>query len=333
MYANDAQWYLSYRITNALATGQVDRLSGLVEEMAAHSAIDIDLFNNVLDQLAYHGHLPVLVKGMRRAWPNIKGADNIVPWGIDEFARRAADYEIFYFVERRPSPDAIDPILVENLTYYFEIDPVRLAHHMELLTGQAERYWTQDDFSFKSADQSSHAALGEEEEENHESDDARKNLFDLSLEFVGHLRREERVPVTKAALASEQIRRYVLERHAGELDPQENRMAAKRRSKRLKRKGKSVEPIHPLGPDRGTLDRFLGGLLVFINPQRYKAAATLELMPDWLRFLKSRRLIDEEERANTMLNLRGLDTELLKIWQEYPEDPALQRGLEGWRDK
>jgi hypothetical protein len=333
VYASDAHWYQVYRITNALATGKVDRLSGLVEEMTANSAIDIDLFNNVLDQLAYHGHLLVLVKGMRRAWPQIKGSGNIVPWGIDEFARRAAGYEIFYFLKRCPSPDLMDPMLVENLTYYFEIDPERLAHHIELLTGQVERRWTNDDFRFKPLDHSSYAVLGEEEEEIQELDDARKNLFDLSVEFLGYLQREERVPYTKGALASEQIPRYILERHAGELEPQENLFAVKRRSKRRKRKKRSARSVHPLCPDRSTLDRFLGGLLYFINPQRYKAAATLELVPAWLRFLESRRLVDEEQCAKTMLNLRGLDTSLLEVWRKYPDDPALQKGLEGWRDE
>jgi hypothetical protein len=81
------------------------------------------------------------------------------------------------------------------------------------------------------------------------------------------------------------------------------------------------------------LDRFLGGLLGFINPQHYKAAATLELMPAWLRFLESRQLIDDEQRAKTMSDLRGLDTELRKVWGKSATDPALLQGLEGWRDE
>ena len=64
-----------------------------------------------------------------------------------------------------------------------------------------------------------------------------------------------------------------------------------------------------------------------------KAAATLELVPAWLRFPESRQLIDSQRRAQTMLELRGLDTELRKVWQEYSPEPALQKGLDNWRDE
>jgi hypothetical protein len=126
--------------------------------------------------------------------------------------------------------------------------------------------------------------------------------------------------------------RYILERHAGELEPQESPFEALQRPKRRKGRRKPRQPRHLLCPDRGTLDRFLGELLGFINPQRYKAAATLELVPAWLRCLESRQLIDSEQRAQTMLELRGLDTVLRKVWQGYSPDPALQRGLDNWRD-
>ena len=83
-------------------------------------------------------------------------------------------------------------------------------------------------------------------------------------------------------------------------------------------------------PDRNSLDRFLAELLNFINPQYYKATATLELVPAWLRFLESRRLIDPEQREQTLSELRGLDTEFLKAVKNH-SDPALRRAMENWR--
>jgi hypothetical protein len=79
-------------------------------------------------------------------------------------------------------------------------------------------------------------------------------------------------------------------------------------------------------------DRYLGELLNFINPHHYKAAAMMELVPAWLRFLESRQLIDAQQRKKTLNELRGLDAELLKIWQQYPADPALRQGMEHWQD-
>jgi hypothetical protein len=64
--------------------------------------------------------------------------------------------------------------------------------------------------------------------------------------------------------------------------------------------------------------------------QYYKATATLELVPAWLRFLESRRLIDAEQREQTLANLRGLDTEFLKVVKDH-SDPGLRLAMEQWR--
>jgi hypothetical protein len=332
VYAHDAHYYLDWRITNALAKGQVDALPALANEVATTAGKDIDTFFNVLDQLAYYGHLSVLLEATRLAWPRIQESEKIVPWGIDEFALQAGDYVIFDYVEQHAAPDARDPELMASIEFYFEVDAERLAGYLALLTGQAERRWTMDDFTFQRRDDRPRAFPDEDEEEDQEPDKGRQNLHELSIEFLGYLRREEEVPYTKGELGREQIVRYILERHAGELEPQESPFEALQRPKKRKRRRKPRRPRHLLCPDRGTLDRFFGDLLGFINPQRYKAAATLELVPAWLRFLESRQLIDSEQRSRTMLELRGLDTELRKVWQEYSPDPALQRGLDNWRD-
>jgi hypothetical protein len=333
VYAHDAHYYLDWRITSALATGHTDAVPSLATEMATTADRNIDTFNNVLDRLAYHGQLAALVEAMRIAWPQVKDAENIVAWGIEEFAAQAGDYEVFQYLEQHATADPKDPELLGNLEFYFEIDQERFARYLASLTGQVRRRWTMSDFEFKPSREQPYDPFDEEDEEDQAPDEGRQNLFDLSVEFLGYLRREEGVPYTKGELGREQIKQYLLERHAGELEPQASPFEAARRPKRRQRRGKSRKPRHVLCPDRGTLDRYLARLLGFINPQHYKAAATLELVPAWLRFLESRQLIDAEERSKTMLELRGLDTELLKVWQGYSSDPALQRGLEGWRDE
>jgi hypothetical protein len=330
VYDHDASYYLDWRIRNALATGRPEAVPAMMNEMAAMADKHIDTFNNVLDQLAYHGQLSALVEAVRIAWPRIKVSGDIVPWGIDEFAVRAADYNLFDYLERHSSPSANDPELIERLEFYFEVNPKGLARYIANLTAQVERHWTMGDFNFQRSRQRSYDLFHEDEDE---PDEGRQNLNDLCMEFLGYLRREEGVPYTKGELGREQIQQYILERLAGELEPQENLFEAMMRPRGRKRRRKSRKPDHLLCPDRGTLDRFLSRLLHFINPQRYKAAATLELVPVWLRFLESRQLIDAQQRARTMLELRGLDTELLKVWKLFPFDPALQHGLQGWRDE
>jgi hypothetical protein len=73
-------------------------------------------------------------------------------------------------------------------------------------------------------------------------------------------------------------------------------------------------------------------LLSFINPQYYKATATLELIPAWLRFLESRQLITADQYEQTLADLRGLDTELGKVVNNY-SDPALRTALDDWRSQ
>jgi hypothetical protein len=79
------------------------------------------------------------------------------------------------------------------------------------------------------------------------------------------------------------------------------------------------------------LDRFLSGLLNFINPQHHKVVATFELMPAWLRFLLSRQLITTELLEETLHELKPLHLSLLQFYSKYNGDPVLRCALEGWR--
>ena len=347
-YAHHAPYYLRWRITHALAQDRREALPVLVTEMAATAGQDIDQFFNVLDQLAYYGHSSSLIEALGIAWPGVKKSTNMVSWGIDELAQRAGDYVIFDYLERHPSPDPKDPALIERLESYLPIDPERVAGYIAHLTGPGQRSWTRKDFELQHRPHPSDQGFDEWDEDEDDEwdededdewdgdedkwdpgpDEGAQNLFHLTVEFLGYLRREEGVPYTKGELGREQIQRYLLERHAGELEPDQSLLETMRRP--------SPSPLRPhprdpgLCPDRRTLDPFLAQLLDFINPQHYKAATTLELIPAWLRFLESRQLINSRHRAQTLQELRGLDQDLLRVWGPDPADPALRWAMEGW---
>ena len=159
-------------------------------------------------------------------------------------------------------------------------------------------------------------------------DEGSDNLHWLSLDFLGYLRHTEGVSYTKGELARQQIKQYLLERHAGELEWQPSPFEAMQRPGiKSKKKPQSSPVSHGLCPDHETLDRYLGKLLNFLFPQRYKAAAMMELIPAWLRFLESHELIDKAQREKTLLDLRELTNGLLKAWEGYLADPALRDGL------
>ena len=55
----------------------------------------------------------------------------------------------------------------------------------------------------------------------------------------------------------------------------------------------------------------------------YEAAATLELIPAWLRFLEGRRLLMAEQRAAALDDLRKLVSDAAPIWEQRTADPAV----------
>jgi hypothetical protein len=114
------------------------------------------------------------------------------------------------YLERTPELSADDPALLAALAVFAPVDHERLAAHLPLLTGRAERQWTLGDFMFR--------------------------------------RRTRR-----------------------EWD-----------------------------------DEAVAGMLSFISPQYYDAAATLELTPAWLGFLERQGLLTAEQRGVAQTDLHKL---------------------------
>ena len=72
---------------------------------------------------------------------------------------------------------------------------------------------------------------------------------------------------------------------------------------------------------------YLGGLLHFVNPQHYKVAATFELVPAWLRFLESRRLLEAERRKAALNEVSELYSSLSELFETYRDDSALYKDV------
>ncbi len=324
VYAAEAGYILGWRITNAIADGRFDDIPAMANEMAKTAEENIDEFFNLMDQLAYHNQLAALISATGIAWPQVRNSTKIL--GIDEFANQATDYIIFNYLTQTPTPDSNDPILLAQIAPYMELKLDLFSEYVARLAGQLKHPWTMDDFEFDLPESDSFFDWDEEDEEE-TVDEGRRNLHKLTVEFLGYLYHQENVPYAKGELARTEIYEYILKRHEGELKPHEPMIKPKGSKKH---KSAPRRPQHPLCPDRNTLNHFLADLLYFINPQYYKATATLELVPAWLRFLESRQLIDAEQREQTLLELRGLDTEFLKVVKNHP-DPALRLAMENWR--
>src|SRR6266545_2690902 len=327
LYERDAPYYLDWRIADALAIGDLSHLADLAAALAETAGKDLDTFYIAIDRLAYHGQLALVAQMMAQAWPHVGESQDQVPWAPEEFAQRAMDLTLLAHLDQDPDLRPDDLQLIAALEAFAPVDRERLAAHIALLTGQDERRWSLDDFAFQR--RAGHEWDDEDEDEDEPRDPAAQRLDDLTLTFLGELYRTQGSSLAKGDLARKAIARYIFDRYAGKLEPSDSPFERARRPKG--RKTLSVvrrAPANPLCPDRETLDRFLGGMLNFISPQYYEAAATLELTPAWIRFLETHALLTAEQRAAALDDVRELVAEAAPIWERRIADPLVGRNIQ-----
>ena len=321
LYRERASSYLRRRINNAFAGGRPEAVRDLAVEFASLPNLDPDHFSHSLDQMAYHGQLDTLLEARRLAWPSLRDSENIMAWAIDAFAIDSVDCVFFDHCRRHPDPDPSSAELHRELEFYEELEMESIERVLASLSGQSRRIWTRRDFDWKPSRKTGCAKWSDQRE-----------LGYLTQEFLGELHRREGVSFTRGELGRFQLWRYILKRFNGDLTPRESlwetMMSPKKRTRR-----EVPQADHPLCPDPETLDRHLDGLLDFLAPQFYKAAALLELIPAWLRFLESRQLIEVAEKAETLYQLQDLHSQMSEFWENHTEDPALASELRRcWAD-
>jgi hypothetical protein len=329
VFDQGSHFYLSWCVVDALAENRQEVVLDRTRELATRANRDIDTFNRVADALGYHGQLSVLVEALRMAWPGVKSSDNILPWGISEFANRGADHEIFDFLGQTTSVDPADPVLLDRVRFFIE-EPREdsLREFIGDLTGQSTGAWRTEDFALRPPRQRGRDDWDDDAMEEQPPDPGAINLSRLIAEFVGYLRREDGVPFARGDLVRQELERYFVRRHEGGLDPQPNLLEQARHPNR--RLPKPPRPAHPLCPERVTLDVHLGGLMGPMNGRYYRAAALFQAMPAWLRFLETRRLIDAGTRTTVAHELLPLHATLMGIWKKYADDPSLDRQQQAW---
>jgi SEC-C motif len=329
VYDQGAHYYLSWRLLDALAESRQEVVPSLTRDLAARAGRAIDIFNRTREALEYHGQLDILVEAMRIAWPLVKSSDNIVPWGISEFADRGASHEIFDYLEHMASADPADAVLLDRVQFFVENPRDDYLHEfIGDLTGKSGREWQAGDFALRPPRKRNRDDWDTESEERHEPDQGANNLSRLISEFVGYLRREDGVPFPRGELVRQELYRYFVRRNAGDLDPRPSMLELAMHPNR--KLPKPPRPAHPLCPERVTLDVHLGVLMGPMNGLYYPAAALFQAIPAWLRFLESRRLIDASTSRKVAAELLPLRATLLGIWEKHIEDPHLYRQGQAW---
>src|SRR4051794_3876720 len=275
VFAEGAHFYLSWCLLDALAECRQEVVPSLAWELAERAGRSIDTFNRAGYALGYHGQLDVLVEALRIAWPFVKSSDNVVPWGISEFAEKGANHEIFNYLEHTASPDPADPVLLDRVRFFVE-EPREdyLREFIGDLMGKSGREWQADDFALRPPRKSRRDDWDDEQEERRTPDQGAINLSRLISEFVGYLRREEGVPFPRGELVRQELYRYFVRRNEGDLDPRPSMLEQAMHPQR--KLPKPPRPAHPLCPERVTLEVHLSGMMGMLNGLYHSAAALFQ---------------------------------------------------------
>lgn len=338
VYEEEAAVLLENLISNAIAMRRPERIDACAFELAALAGEQLETWLRAQSQLAYHGHLRTLIAAMRRAWPDVRDSEDILPWGWQSFGDQAIQFEIMDFLEQTPVPAQNDPALLERIRWWgVDIDAERIAEIVAWQSGQLERRWVEPDFRLRSRKRRAQRACDADRDESDdetasfgdEVDPGAQNLLHLTLQFVRYAHRIERWTFSKAELARSEIYRFVVQRQTGELEYRESMLdTALRESGRKRAAIKRFKPYtHLLCPDRERLDRYVAGLLGPLQARRYAAAALLESIPAWLRFLQGQGLIGGEECQRTLHELRSLAAHVLRLFKGMRDDPALHEAI------
>jgi len=280
IYEEGEQYYLSWSIKNLVVEKKYDQIPELAKKLARTAGKDIDNFFDVLECLLYHCQLTAIMNAIPVAKPRIQQDLNIIPSGIEEFDELALNNIIFFYLKKYPSADAHDPKLLKELQLYLDIDENLLEEYFIYITNKSNKNWTISDFQYLKIS-SVHNNDHSKKKTKSEHSQLDQNLLDFCAAFLGYLRHQENIPYSKGFLGSNEIRQYISFRASGYYRFQPNI-----------HKKKFSQSAFMLIPDEKSLDNYLADLLSFFNFKYYKAAAMLEMLPSWIKFLKWHHLIN-----------------------------------------
>lgn len=303
-------FYVHSFLVNALATADTSKVNAYFLEASRQPARHIDNYSLTIDLLSYHGRHRELTEGLRLALPEVRKANNLMPWVADDIASRLLDCEILSWMEANPTGTDVTALQRIGAETMPNIDAENLRTYAEHLVG---------------CQMFSPATLRD-----------KKNRLDLkqisflTAAFVGYLIRECGIAGTTALLAGRELCHYFARREAGDLKPvKRSRFAAKPRGTK-KRKG---PPAHALFPDPETLDRFIASQLHLLSYADHAVAVLALSLPAWSDFLATQNLRDLDDDGKNLALLTPVMDTLAQIFEKNSADPTLAPALrKAWAD-
>ncbi|MEW6285166.1 MAG: hypothetical protein AB1509_02965 [Chloroflexota bacterium] len=309
VYKKEGKYFLRSLISFAIEDDRWDEIPSLLDFF--RNETDVDIYYNIVYQMAYHGLEKLIVPVMADALPKIKTAPDLVEWAADEFASEIGRLMLWDYLNTNPTPAPQDSaFLAATAPYIPQWKEGWLERFIPRLTARAPSEWKSADFS---------SSLGNEQ--------LQTNIHNLLAEFVAdqHWRG---IPYGRADMAWEQIAIAIV-KQAGIGQTKKGRSGKSKEQ----RSTKSVQTIS-LIPAYGTLDRSLVDLAQFLGAKPFHLAATIELLPAYLRFLTRLGLATEEETARALHNLRPLTNNISRTLKYYGADGrCIANVLAAWEEE
>jgi hypothetical protein len=303
-------FYVYYYLVNALAIGDTSKIDAYFLEASRQPARHIDYYGQIIDLLAYHGRNRILTEGLRLALPEVREANNLMPWVEDDIASRLIDCEILNWMEADPTGTDVTALQRMGEEVMPDIDSENLLTSVEHLVGRR--------------------TLSPENLRDKENRLDLEQLSFLITAFVGYLIRECGIAGTTALLAGRELCHYFSRREAGDLKPAKRSWFAAKPRSRKKRKGASA---HVLFPDPDTLDRFIASQLHLLNYAEHAVTVLALNLPAWSDFLAAQNLLDPDADNEHLALLTPVISTLIQIFEKKSDDPTLAPALqEAWMD-
>ncbi len=229
---------------------------------------DLDAYYPIVYQMAYHGLEKVIIPVMVETLPKVKTASELVEWAAGEFAGEISRLMLWDYLNSSDTPSPTDPAFLAATAPFVNWKKGWLERCIPRLTAKSPSAWQPADFA---------SSLG--------ADQWQKNLQNLLTEFVADQRQAD-IPFGRVDMAWQQIE-IALTRQAGISQTSHERSYKPKKQKKL---GNAS-----LIPTFATLDKSLTDLTPFLGARPYHLAATLELLPAYLGFIKRLGLVTEAE--------------------------------------
>jgi hypothetical protein len=316
IYEQSALDYLSWHIEVALASANHDSLVALAKAHGERVDRDLDKYEIVRDQLAYHGQLPALLVHADAAYTQIRSDADLWEVHQEEFIVHAQRYRLFEYLERTPAAAANASDLLPILQRYGAVEPNKLEHIVAHLSGQRHGQWTRQDFEGDTTTLQEPDADSVRDYAIEGTASQRLNL--LGLEFVAYLHRERGLSYTKADLGNTTLCSYLHQRNSGALSTNDTSMQSP--AHKPKQQAKTSTPPHPLCPDPGSLRQYFTEEAGFVMQKQFAFSTALELIPIWLSYLQERSLIESADAANVIERLRPLCKDRIESCEQTLDD-------------